>query len=177
MKIALAGTHSTGKTTLLKELGSRETFSDFSILPEITRSIKEKGFSINEQGTLDTQILIMNSHMENILYKDQFLVDRCLLDGWAYTTYLAMQSRVPRWFADYATNLLVTYMHRYDAVFYLPVEFGIEDDGVRSTDADFRKQVMELLEYKITEFSNVHLLQGSVGSRADHAEAIVRSLR
>ena len=117
--------------------------------------------------------------MDNLLCNDNFLVDRCLLDGFAYTRYLydASDEQIPDWFMDYASHLLRKYMRRYDHIFYLPVEFELADDGVRSTNSSFRNEVTQIFEslLAIGNFTNVHRLSGTVEERAEKVLSIVRS--
>jgi len=156
MKVGITGPHGSGKTTILNKLKdlqkTEEILKDYVFLPEMTRVIKDQGFSINEDGDLSTQILILSKHIENILLYNNvnFIVDRVLIDGYVYTKYLSLQnkpsSKVPVWLLDYALNLLETYIDRYTYIFYVPSEFEVAKDGVRSTDTYFHQCICENFE-------------------------------
>ena len=61
---------------------------------------------------------------------------------------------------------------RYDYVFYLPIEFTIEDDGIRSTNIEFQKKVDERYLELIRDWSIDHtILTGSVEDRLSQAMA------
>lgn len=167
LRIALTGVHSTGKTTLLAAMQQMPEFATVQFLPEITRLIALKGFDINENGTVDTQLLVLSTHIQNFLYHDRFVVDRSILDGYAYTAYLAARGKIPVWVEDYARNLLREFMPRYDLLFYLPPEIPIANDGVRSTDPVFRDEVSRIFEAELMNYTddNIVVLTGSVEER------------
>lgn len=178
MRLALAGAHGTGKTTLLNALRERPEFAEVTFLPEITRIIKQQGFAINEAGNLDTQILVMNTHMTNLLCNKNFIVDRCLIDGYVYTHYLFNHEEVPEDMEEYASFLLRSYVYQYDRIFYLPVEFDLHDDGVRSVNPEFRTEIERIFKFVVpaaTKYgAKITTLTGSVSERV---EQVIRSLK
>lgn len=151
MKLGLTGPHSSGKTTLLNALHDIDEFKDVDFLPEITRQIKERGFDINEGGTLDTQALVMAAHVNNLLLHNRFIVDRSMMDGVVYTEYLYEQDMIPKWFMEYCYDLMDEYINRYDIVFYLPPEIPLADDGVRSTAKQFHEGICRIFDKHIKE--------------------------
>lgn len=161
----------------MRELKAQNILESYKYLPEITRTLKEKGFLINEAGTLETQIMVMNAHIENLLCNDDFIVDRCILDGYAYTRWLHLhkEGTIPEWFARYANELAERYVASYDHIFFLPIEFDVEDDGVRSTQPQFREQVNNLLTNKIElhRYPNMHVIGGTVQQRVEQISTIL----
>ena len=166
MKIAFTGAHSTGKTTLLNKLKHDPMFNlEFECIDEITRRMTKKGLKINEGGDDITQLLIMNSHISNIL-KSKSIMDRCALDGVVYTRCMYEKGQVADWVMDFAENVFEKIIGKYDFIFYLTPEFAMEDDGVRSVDQGFQKQIVKLFEQYILECEvPVIHLTGSVESR------------
>ena len=150
MKIAFTGAQSTGKTTLLNKLKSNTNYYKFTFIDEITRRMTKHGLEINEGGDDMTQLLIMNSHLKNIL-KGDVIMDRCVLDGVVYTRYLYNKGQVTEWVMDYAEKVFQLIIDNYDYIFYLQPEFDIKDDGVRSTDIDFRNDIVKLFNNYILE--------------------------
>lgn len=148
MKIAFTGAQSTGKTTLLNEM--RCIVSNYTFIDEITRSVAKQGVSINESGTDSTQLLIMKSHFKNSLLENT-VMDRCALDGVVYTRYLYNKGQVTDSVMDYAEQLFESVIETYDYIFYLIPEFDIVNDGVRSTNTDFRNQIVDLFNEYIQE--------------------------
>lgn len=150
MKIAFTGAQSTGKTTLLNRLKDDPNYYPFTFVDEITRRMTKHGLQINEGGDNMTQLLIMNSHLKNIL-KGDVIMDRCVLDGVVYTRYLYDKGQVSEWVMDYAEKVFQLIIESYDYIFYLIPEFDIKDDGVRSIDSNFRNQIVKLFEQYILE--------------------------
>ena len=166
MKIAITGAQGTGKTTLLNAL-KREFIDgrDAVFLGEITRKLLKQGIDINEDGGNMTQVLIMNSHVENILH-EKSIMDRCALDGVVYTRWMYNKGLVEEWVMDYAERVFTLLIEKYDKIFYLIPEFDIEDDGVRSTDIDFRNEIVTIFNQYIVECEiPVVQLTGSVDNR------------
>ena len=166
MKLAFTGAQSTGKTTLLKELKRDPELSlKYDFRDEITRRMQKKGLSINEGGDDITQLLIMNSHIKNSLI-DNVIMDRCALDGLVYTDWMYRKGKIQQWVIEYADNVFKMLIDRYDYIFYLVPEFDIEDDGVRSTDIDFRNEIVILFEQYIKAWNiPVIKLTGTVEQR------------
>lgn len=182
LRLALSGPHSSGKTTLLEALHSTDEFKDIDFLPEITRQIKERGFDINEAGTLDTQILVMSAHMNNLLLHNRFIVDRSLIDGIVYTEYLYETMQVPSWFMDYCYNLRNAYVDKYDIIFYLPPEIPLANDGVRSTERHFHEGICKLFEKHIEQVHQsypnlITTVSGSVEQRVNIVRNAIKKFK
>jgi len=183
MRLGICGPHSSGKSTLLEQLSATPEFSDIEVLPEITRTIKEQGYEINEKGTLDTQILVMAAHMQNLLIRKRFIVDRTLIDGLCYTKFLRNNSvkTIPDWFVGYCESLVNTYIPMYTKLFYIPAEIPVHDDGVRSTDKHFHDSIVTLFEDQIEYLSEKYpkkivTITGSVKQRVGSVLEVLHSI-
>tara|TARA_R100000008_G_C3568005_1_gene160291 strand:- start:625 stop:1152 length:528 start_codon:yes stop_codon:yes gene_type:complete len=166
MKIAFTGAQSTGKTTLLNELKKdRDIILQYDFRDEITRRMQKKGLAINESGNDITQLLIMNSHIKNSLI-DNVIMDRCALDGLVYTDWMYDKKKVSHWVREYAEHVFNLLIDKYDHIFYLVPEFSLEDDGIRSTNLQFRDDIVDLFDHYIKEYKiPVTKLTGSVEQR------------
>jgi predicted ATPase len=151
MLISFTGAQSTGKTTLLNECCQSPAFRKFHCVPEVTRKVaREQHVDINEGGGDITQLFILNEHLRNHYIKGPALLDRCILDGWVYTDYLFDQGKVSLWVRDYAQQLYRKLLTQLDVIFYTdPEDIPIEDDGQRSTDKNFRSDIIRGFEYEI----------------------------
>lgn len=142
----MSGPSSSGKSTLLKKCKAFYS-SKFEYVEEITRKIKDKGIPINEEGSDLTQLLVINSHIENSLLNEAIL-DRCILDGLVYTRYLYNHNKVSQEVLDYAKFVYKMLHDKYAVIFYtLPV--NLEDDGVRSNSQEFRNETIDIFKYII----------------------------
>jgi nicotinamide riboside kinase len=175
MRIGITGAQSVGKTTLLNALRSEKLFKDYVICDEVTRRVKGYGLPINEEGTDNTQRLIMNEHIVNVFMNGNMLTDRTALDGLVYSAYLYNKNQISANTLKYVREVFNKVWHSYDYVFYIEPEFEIVDDGVRSINKQFRDEIAELFEYVI-EKENLSMLRvkGSVRNRVntiiDHLE-------
>jgi len=174
VKIGITGAQSVGKTTLLNALRSEPKFKNYMICDEVTREIREMGFDINEAGSDVTQLLIMQKHIVNIFMNENMLTDRTSLDGLVYTTYLSLKHNVSQDTVKKARRIYDKTIDEYDHVFYIRPEFNIVEDGIRSTDLQFRDDIVEIFEGLLSEINRpVHVLTGSVRERVEQVMKVV----
>ncbi|MCF6276491.1 MAG: ATP-binding protein [Candidatus Magasanikbacteria bacterium] len=144
MKIALIGTHSTGKTTLGRILAEKlnELGNNVNYLNELAR---ECPFPINEASNFKAQKWILDNQfrLENELYlPNGFLIcDRATLDNFAYMQRASKDLDLYEY-----EKKAVEHMPSYDFVFKTK-KLGLEatNDGVRSVDSDFRNEIDDLI--------------------------------
>jgi nicotinamide riboside kinase len=168
MRIGITGAQSVGKTTLLNALRSEKFFNDYIICDEVTRRVKSYGLPINEDGTDNTQRLIMNEHIYNVFMFNNMLTDRTALDGLIYSKYLYKQNQISISTLKHVRQVFDKVWPEYDHVFYIEPEFDIVDDGVRSVDVNFRNEIADLFETTIEkEKLSMHRVRGSVRNRVN----------
>jgi len=166
MRLAISGTHSTGKTTLLKALQQTEQFKNFLFLESITRVLKEFQLQINQAGNDVSQSFILADHWRRSTLPNNVFLDRCILDGLVYTEYLFNKSLVSSGVHQLAIAFFEKLLPAYDIIFYLRPEFKLVDDGVRDTDQQFQTAILELFEEKIQTYAiPVALIQGTLEER------------
>ena len=173
--ISFSGAQCTGKTTLLKRL--RKVNWDINFVPEVTRLIKrDYGVDINEAGNEMTQALIITEHFKNInnhnKQKRSSILDRCILDGIIYTSWLEENRALNPWTGNYAYHLFDNYIEGYDVIFYTdPADVNIEDDGERSVEVGFRNDIIKSFDHWITNNPRVRdkvvILSGTVEERLE----------
>lgn len=175
MRIGIAGAQSVGKTTLLNALRSEPEFKGYEICNEVTRRVSSYGLPINEEGNDITQRLIMQEHIVNVFMYDNMITDRTVLDGFVYSSYLLTGQKINVNTYLYADRIFERVINYYDLLFYIPPEFDIKDDGVRSTDIKFRDDIANLFEYIINErmVPTIHL-QGTVRERVGQVLKFVK---
>lgn len=168
MRIGITGAQSVGKTTLLNALRSEKCFQSYTVCDEVTREIRNMGFDINEAGSDVTQLLIMQKHIVNLYMNECMLTDRTSLDGLVYTTYLHLHGKVSKDTLNKAKQIYDKTIKDYDFLFYIPPEFDIVPDGVRSPDVVFRDEIVELFKGFLSEIDqDVIYVKGSVRQRVN----------
>jgi nicotinamide riboside kinase len=169
MVVSFTGAQSTGKSTLFERIKADDRFRRFNFVRELTRTLKKDyNLKINEEGDDITQLAILNGHFLNYLkYKNSnALMDRCILDGLVYTTYLYNKGKVSREIAEYAEFITNKILSGVDIIFYTEPDIPIEDDGERSIDKDFRETIVNLFEAAFEHYNlKVIRLNGSVDNR------------
>ena len=170
MIVAFTGAQSSGKSTLLNKMREDVYFKDWNFEAEITRILKEKyTLIINEDGNNFTQMVTIHSHIDNYLKNrnKNCVLDRCCIDSLVYTTYLSYSKKVDEELGYYAEYICKKLIGKYDIIFYTDPSIPLVDDGVRSTDVDFRNKIIQLFDFYIEHFNpgNVVKLSGDVEQR------------
>lgn len=169
MVISFTGSHSTGKSTLLNQC-QQHFGKRFKYVEEVTRLVKRKyNVLINEQGNDETQCLIINQHIINSLkYKKNVIMDRCIIDGIVYTSWLAKNGQVSNWVDDYAFNVGKILAPKIDVIFHCIPDFELVKDGERSENKTFRNEVNEMMNHILDQeqFKNKTVkLHGNIEQR------------
>jgi len=170
MIVSFTGAQSTGKTTLLNILKSKN--KDINFIDEVTRRInREYDLPINESGSTLTQLMIIADHVANIFRKydsDLVILDRCIIDGLVYSEWLYDNNNISISMIDLATEIYHSIYKKYDIIFYTdPKDVEIVDDGERSIDKQFRDDIISSFDYRIKSLNNVVVLSGTVEERLE----------
>ena len=134
-RIALVGASSTGKTTVYELLKNK--LPKYEFVNESTRTVGSYGFPINEAGTSETQLAISSFHLEALLKPYNLVLDRCFMDVVVYSKYMDIDKSTFNYIEDTWNRIKNEYTHYV----YFPIEFDSVDDGVRSINEDWRKEV------------------------------------
>ena len=171
MKIAITGSFCTGKTTLAKDLSEA---TGFRMLPEVARLMIEEGYKLDKEVTpeIEHEIIKRQVFLELGGVYEDIIADRCLIDIAAYCSVLFKNEH------DFLNEVSYKLSRaRYDFIFYLEPEFSIEDDGIRSTDIKFQKQVdkqiIKILKTKF--FPNWYKISGTPKERVSKILKIIKT--
>jgi nicotinamide riboside kinase len=183
--ISFTGAQSSGKTTLLNKC-RQELPGNWYYVDEVTRYVRARyGEQINEQGSDMTQIMIINTHVENSYLPDILnnptdnplpkydgvILDRCIVDGLVYTEWLYEQGKISEWVVDYARRIYKKIIYKLDYILYTDPAIPLVDDGERSIDVEFRKDIISKFENVFFERDRVifahklHILSGDISTR------------
>ena len=170
--ISLSGPSCSGKTTLVGAINWGDYFKDYYLVESHTRALKSKGMQINEKGSDETQIAVMDIHHSNYVKFNTktntktFITDRCVLDGIVYTEWLANTGRIHKNILQYASKIFMDIKDKINVLFYCePVEYT--DDKDRKMSKKDHEIVCNLFEAYIGMFdlNQVVRLKGSVEER------------
>lgn len=169
MKIFLLGSHGTGKTTLCQAV--KRIYNEYAIRDGVSRPVKRCRDRIGISA-YDEQIIINELTFFYWHYNKDFknlIMTRSPLDCIVY-------SRAMGWgdLADECMKrledegILADMLYGKVKLYYIPIEFQLEDDGVRFTDVNFQKKVDEEFIKLIHELNlPVETLSGSVRDRVN----------
>lgn len=135
-RIALVGASSTGKTTVYELLKNK--LPKYEFVNESTRTVGGYGFPINEEGTDATQLAISSFHLEALLQPYNLVLDRCYMDVVVYSKFMK-NINVSTY--NYIEDTWNRVKHEYTHYIYFPIEFDSVDDGVRSVNEIWRKDI------------------------------------
>jgi nicotinamide riboside kinase len=155
MRIGLTGTMSVGKTTLAKALGEIDQFKDHSVYTERSKYLRDLGIPLNTDSTLAGQFVFLAERASEVLYPN-IITDRTIWDVCAFT--LGANS-----ISDYDkqafTDAAMTLRDYYDLVIYVsPIGVNVEDNGVRTTDLDYRNKIDTVIKMSLGRFAPKKLI-------------------
>lgn len=176
MKIGLCGTMSVGKTTLVNALQNLPEFEDYAFRTERSKYLMEMGVPLNTDSTLKGQAIFLAERASELMYNN-IITDRTIIDVMAFAkasksmNYLDAQE-----FCNFASTML----GEYDYIFYVsPEGVEIEDNGVRETNAEYRKTIDDLINLLINKYrhkiKNINVLSGSTEERIAQMKEVLFS--
>jgi nicotinamide riboside kinase len=172
MKIGLCGTISVGKTTLVNELKKLDQFKDYETATERSKYLRDQGISLNTDSTLKGQFVFAAERSIELM-KPNIITDRTIYDVCAFT----LSAKSIAWTEKrYFTELLMTLRDDYDAIIYVsPVGVEIEDNGVRTIDAEYRTKIDTTISEMLISFPPKKLIKIS-GSTEERINTIISQL-
>lgn len=165
MRILITGAMGVGKTTLAKHIAEAR---GYKILPEVARIMAEEGYKLDKEITPEIELEMLRRQVL-LEQEENYIADRGLIDLLAYCLILfpeetELLNKVNLALADAV----------YDTVIYLEPEFPIEDDGLRSTDVAFQKQIDETIKFILgTSKFKHHKVKGSKINRLNQVLKII----
>jgi nicotinamide riboside kinase len=165
-RIGFTGTQSVGKSTLVNELQKLPQFEGYHFATERSKYLRDLGIPLNNDSTLKGQTIFLAERCTELLH-DNMVTDRTVIDVMAFTLNASsiLHNNKHR-FENYA-KLLIS---EYDYIFYIsPEGVEIEDNGVRTTDPNYRESIDETIKYIINAYkpliSNYKQISGTTEER------------
>ena len=171
MKIGLTGTMSVGKTTLVKALSKVEQFKGYTFTTERSKYLNSLGIPLNHETTIEGQTIFLAERVTELM-QDCLITDRTILDVMAFTNCAKKVSYMDGdAFAEYASR----FVKQYDYIFYIsPEGMEIEDNGVRETDAIYRKEIDEEIKKLLFKYRPIHFeLKGTTEERINQMMKVI----
>ena len=166
-RLAFTGSHSTGKSTLIKRFRENRPDLRISVIEGIPREIIKRGFQLAKGSTVDSftnyvrdQLRETRKHSNE--QPDVLISDRTVLDAAAYASVnLAFPTPfVPDYFREMLLEVALCEASRFDLFVYCPVEFPMEQHEVRPNDEHYRSLVgLQIRQFLIDH--KIHFIEAS----------------
>lgn len=175
MRVAFTGSHSTGKTTVSRELVKKPKFAHYNLVDGASRSVKAAGYKINREADQLSQLLILNQQIAlERMAGANFVSARASLDPLAYTQDLCEQNGWDDFYYDVVARTALLNLLTYDVIFYFPITFKIKHDGIRPVGEEYRKRVDSIIESHLSSHTYYAVPAGRPEERADYVARVLR---
>jgi nicotinamide riboside kinase len=156
MKIGLCGTVSVGKTTLVNALKELPEFADYEVATERSKYLRDQGIALNSDSTIKGQ-LVFAAERSLELIKENIITDRTVYDVGAFT----LSAKSIGWFTKQKFVEIIMQLHyEYDVIIYVsPEGIEIEDNGVRTTDSEYRDKIDKVIKDMLIEWTPIKLIE------------------
>ncbi len=177
MKIGLAGSHGTGKTTLAQAFTQK--YPHYNLVTSASRDVLKLGYPINMEATVESQAATSMLRLaQQVRGGENFVSDRTLLDSVAYNKYqlenLWRDNPSAQFWYETMDTITRDYMLRYDLVVYVPIHFPLVGDGVRSEDTDYQAWIDNAIQELIQDYGLSNLVAtcppGDIADRLEWLE-------
>lgn len=142
--IGISGTHSSGKTTTMDYL--KQKYPKLNLVSEAARDCP---YPINENTSFESQEWIFRTQIKRELdapLNDITISDRTVYDQLAYVKYAYQHHNITYAEYDMLEKRILAWGKTYDLIAYIPIQFGLVDDGVRSKSEEYRKEIDDFIQ-------------------------------
>lgn len=177
MRIGFSGTHSTGKTTLVKEL--EKYLPNYHLDINVSRWVHGLGFPLNQTTNDESQELNLIKRVAHLNSYDKLLADRTIADNIAYTLAGWERKSITDSSLEYQMHLYYQNIEKYDIIFYIPPEIELEVDEVRPEDVEYRAEIDKLIRKLLTDDKSLHRVKNLVpitGTLEQRIEKVLKAI-
>lgn len=172
--VGVIGTQNTGKTTFITDLIERfkGTENEFHTVGcDYRKKIEEAGLSINRNGNLQSQNIILDTLVEQLkiiegMPDGNYITDRSPIDAYAYTLYLYKHNPelgiTPMDLVEQLDKVRDS-VWKYDRLIFLDLNncsnVEVVDDKFRDTDLEYRREIDQLFKYVLAQLGHEFIYQ------------------
>ena len=172
MKIGFTGTMSVGKSTLVHALKELPEFKDYFFATERSKYLRDLGIPLNTDSTLKGQTIFLAERCSELM-RENVITDRTIIDVMAFTQCAKSISYEDKTaFVSYAAP----FIWDYDYIFYVsPIGVQIEDNGVRTTDVDYRDfidlTIKSTIKTNLNNIKSFGIISGTTEQRIEQIKS------
>jgi nicotinamide riboside kinase len=135
MKIAFAGSHGTGKSTMSRWLAEK---LGYTLIPDLSRELRILGLYPDRGGKqIEHYAYVMWKQIRLEQTNECFITDGSL---WGTVVYAALDGNV---FASFLETTISVYA-KYDRIFYMLPDIPLKKDSVRKDSLLYQQEIDEL---------------------------------
>lgn len=152
LQIAISGAAGTGKTKLAKAIGSE---LDLPVVSGVARTAHRLGFKLDKKSKWADQFAIFLAQAYEQMEYEEYVSAGCVIDITAHAHFYAENfgSKKDMTLVRALANMSNTIANNeYTVHFYLPYSRKPRQDGVRSTDNDYNKEIDRLVHFYLDAF-------------------------
>lgn len=161
MRIGVIGTACMGKSTFIQDFITNWPSYKLCEKPRYSELIKDKNLSLNENGTEESQKIILNSLIDQAMYSSKesnIIFDRSVLDNLVYSMWLNASGKVTDKFIEENIKLVKESLVFYDILFFLPITkfspIKFEEKENRSGSAQYREEIDHIFKALVHQYNN-----------------------
>ena len=145
----------------------------------MTRALQAKGVNINESGNDVGQVAIMTARLDDLDY-DNVLADRTLIDVLAYSECLLDEEKLATTTFKTLCEIVENNINRYDLILHIEPEIALEDDGVRSTNEEYRTRIAQIIRGLIHDIQSINENRVNIvrvtGTREERVQQVLEAM-
>jgi nicotinamide riboside kinase len=173
-KITIIGSHGVGKTTLIKRL--KLLYQELNFIDEVARNLQIKyGKStrnMNDDEKSKFQLEAMQTQIDLENKHDDYISDHCAISYLPYSTELPVYSELKAKIRDQYLPIL-----RELKIIYIPIEFELENDGLRFTTNEYQQYIDETLVDLLHKYNLKYItISGTIEERLEQIAKIIRNM-
>lgn len=159
MKIAVSGTHGIGKSTYISDFINNWGMYKKEDSKDYVNLVKEKGLELNEKSTQESQKIIRDYLIDQIINtkEDNVIFNRSVLDNLIYTMWLYAKNIVPETFVDECIKITKETLCLYDIIFFVPITkispIPFKPRQNQSNDQIYRKEIDNIFKAIIHQYN------------------------
>jgi len=176
MKIGFCGTMSVGKTTLVNALKELPEFKDYTFVTERSKYLRDLGIPLNNDSTIKGQLVFLAERASELMHEN-VITDRTIIDVMAFTR---VAKSIPYFVSNDFETLAIHLLREYNYIFYIsPEGVKLEDNGVRTIDPEYRKEIDKainrLIDLYPNKFKRLYKISGTTEERIQEIKQIMFS--
>lgn len=175
MVITFAGAAGTGKSTLVERLLDMPQFSEYTRYSNPQRALHNflgDKFPHSSKANTISQAGIYSCFILDLLKNKNIICDRSIIDIFAY-------SELSKGVDDFKVleDIFSKGIELHDVIFYVPIEFQVENDGFRDTNTEYIKKTDETIQKYMDKYKDKVKIVEVRGSVDDRLNIILETLK